>query len=165
MDWLLKNAPGFCDLADDERQALAEFSLLWSLFEARVMGTNASARRIYDAVRRWSVEDTLDATVYDSELAYFRNRYFDGSEFTYRLEHLHLHRANRPDLVRAVIDGSNNEPCDRIGVIHNIVLRLRNNLFHGMKWQYRLKGQLENFRNASAVLVKSLERHGNLTGA
>jgi hypothetical protein len=164
MDWLLKNAPGFSALSADERQAIGEFSLLWSLFEGRVMGTRASATAVYAAVSHWNAEGTLDAEVYDPELTYFRERYFDGSNFTGHLEHLHLHAANKPNLVRAVIDGSNNDPILRVGVIHNIVLRFRNNLFHGVKWQYQLQGQLGNFQNASATLMKTLERHGDLSG-
>ena len=33
-----------------------------------------------------------------------------------------------------------------------IVFRLRNNLFHGTKGQYGFSGQLENFRQANALL-------------
>jgi hypothetical protein len=36
MQWLLAKAPGFNDLSKEERSAIADFALLWSLFEARV---------------------------------------------------------------------------------------------------------------------------------
>jgi hypothetical protein len=164
MHWLLQNAPGFNALTDDERQAIAEFSLLWSLFEARVLDTRASAERIYATVEQWRDEGSLDAAAYDLELAYFRDRYFDGNGFTHHLHHLHLRPANKPGLVKAVINGTNDDPCDRVAVVHNIVLRFRNNLFHGLKWQYHLRDQLENFRTASGVLINSLKRHANLDG-
>jgi hypothetical protein len=164
MDWLLKNAPGFGALTEDERQAIAEFSLLWSLFEARVLDTRATAQRIYTAVRQWRDEGSLDPAAYDPELAYFKSRYFDGNDFTHHFHHLHLHPANKPGRVRAVIDGTNDDPCDCVAVVHNIALRFRNNLFHGIKWQYQLQGQLENFRTAGRVLIKTLKRHGNLGG-
>jgi hypothetical protein len=32
-----------------------------------------------------------------------------------------------------------------------IVYRLRNNLFHGVKWAYEIQGQLENFNHGNAV--------------
>ena len=164
MDWLLKHAPGFNALSDDERQAIAEFSLLWSLFEARVMGEHATAAGIYTTVAGWADAQSLQAETYDPELAYFRKRYFDGTEFTYHFDFLNFGPANKPDLVRAVIAGENNDPADRVAVVHTIVLRFRNNLFHGAKWQSRLAGQFENFRNASSVLMKTLERHGDLGG-
>lgn len=164
MDWLLRNAPGFSELTEEERQALGEFSLLWSLFEARVMDTRAGAKKIYAVVRDWNAAGTLDHMAYNPELAYFRHRYFVDHDHEYHLEQLHLQNANRPGLVLAVLDGSNVGPCETIGVLHTVVFSLRNNLFHGVKWQYRLRGQLDNFRNASSALVKSLERHGNLGG-
>ena len=43
-----------------------------------------------------------------------------------------------------------------------IVWRFRNNLFHGEKWAYQLQGQLSNFTHANAVLMRLLERHGQL---
>ena len=43
-----------------------------------------------------------------------------------------------------------------------IVWRLRNNLFHGAKWAYGLRDQRENFTHANSVLMRLLERHGQL---
>jgi hypothetical protein len=164
VEWLLQNAPGFSALSDEERVALAEFALLWSLFEARIMDTNASAPRIYKKINDWADSDQLQATAYADELAYFRGRYFDGSGFTQYFDGLNLRRDNKPSLVADVLSGANDQDRDCVGVIHTIVLRIRNNLFHGMKWQYHLQGQLKNFRTANSVLIKTLERHGDLGG-
>ena len=38
-----------------------------------------------------------------------------------------------------------------------IVYRLRNNLFHGEKWNYYFKDQLGNFTHASAILMRTVE--------
>jgi hypothetical protein len=38
----------------------------------------------------------------------------------------------------------------------------RNNLFHGAKWAYGLRDQRENFTHANTVLMRLLERHGQL---
>lgn len=43
-----------------------------------------------------------------------------------------------------------------------IVLRFRNNLFHGVKWQYELASQLDNFETANHVFMTALEQHGQL---
>lgn len=64
--------------------------------------------------------------------------------------------------MRAVIDGSDKDPCSRMAAVLIIVFRYRNNLFHGVKWQYKLQGQLGNFTTANDVLMKVLERHGAL---
>ncbi|MET4218881.1 hypothetical protein ABIB00_004102 [Bradyrhizobium sp. LB14.3] len=39
---------------------------------------------------------------------------------------------------------------------------MRNNLFHGAKWAYGLRDQRENFTHANNVLMRLLERHGQL---
>jgi hypothetical protein len=40
-----------------------------------------------------------------------------------------------------------------------LMLRLRNNLFHGVKWSYEMKGQLDNFQNANDVLMAVIDLH------
>ncbi len=65
-------------------------------------------------------------------------------------------------LVRAVISGSSNDPVARVTTVLIIILRYRNNLFHGVKWSYELAGQFENFTHANNALVTALDRHGQL---
>ena len=48
--WLIDNVPGFQQLAADEQDAITDFSLLWSLFESRILNTNGSAATICAAV-------------------------------------------------------------------------------------------------------------------
>ena len=38
-----------------------------------------------------------------------------------------------------------------------VVYRLRNNLFHGLKWAYAIRGQHANFGNANTALARALE--------
>jgi hypothetical protein len=96
-------------------------------------------------------------------LAYFRQRYFANGVFTYHFDHLHLRPNDQIPLIRSVIDGSNNDPCRRVATVLIVILRYRNNLFHGMKWQYdELAGQLDNFTNANNALMTALEHYGQL---
>jgi hypothetical protein len=162
MRWLLARAPGFNDLTADERDAIVDFSLLWSLFEALILKNAGSANSIRAAVDGWYQEGTLQADAYDAQLAYFRARYFANGSFTYHFDHLHLRRSDQAALVRSVIDGGNNDPCCRVATVFIIILRFRNNLFHGLKWQYELAGQLDNFTNANTALMAALDRHGQL---
>ena len=69
--WLKTRAHGFNLLSDKEISAISEFALLWSLFEARILNTEGSARAICDAVDAWRQAGTLDAAMLDPELAYF----------------------------------------------------------------------------------------------
>lgn len=162
MEWLEARAPGFNHLSPDEKSAIADFSLLWSLFEARVLNTMGSASAICNAVDAWQKAGVLDPAFLDEQLAYLRERYFANGDFTHHLDHLHLRNNDREPLVRAVINGSDNDPRNRVSAVLIIVFRYRNNLFHGVKWQYKLAGQLGNFTTANAILMKVLERHGAL---
>lgn len=162
MQWLLTRAPGFQALPEEDRTAIFSFTFLWSLFEAQVMGTAARADLICAKVDMWQDAGTLDADQYNTELVYFRSRYFANGEFTHHFAHLHLRHADQPNLVRSVLNGSNNNPRDRLLTVLLIVWRFRNNLFHGKKWAYQLEGQLANFNYANAVLIRLIERHGQL---
>jgi hypothetical protein len=162
MKWLKAKAPGFDHLSGEEQSAIADFSLLWSLFENRILNTVGNAANICSAVEAWHNAGTLDDAAFDAELAYCRERYYHRGTFTDHFGHLHFRNPDRETLVRAVIDGSDNDPRNRLAAILIIVFRFRNNLFHGVKWQYKLAGQLDNFTTANAVLMKVLERHGAL---
>jgi len=160
--WLKTRAHGFNLLSDKEISAISEFALLWSLFEARILNTEGSARAICDAVDAWRQAGTLDAAMLDPELAYFRQRYCANGALTDHFDHLGLPNNGLRSMVSAVIDGSNNDSRDRVATVLIIVFRYRNNLFHGVKWQYKLADQLGNFTAANAVLMKVLDRHGAL---
>tara|TARA_R110001606_G_scaffold8255_2_gene36165 strand:+ start:7737 stop:8246 length:510 start_codon:yes stop_codon:yes gene_type:complete len=160
--WLRDKAPGFDQLSDDELEAISDFSLLWSLFEARILNFSGSARAICRAVDDWRASGVFDAEVLNEELAGFRQHYFANGDFTHHFDHLHLRDNDFEQVVRAVIDGTDNDPRDRVVAILIIVFRFRNNLFHGVKWQYNLAGQKANFAIANATLVKVLERYGAL---
>lgn len=162
LQWLLAKAPGFQALPEQDRAAIFNFTFLWSLFEAQIMGNFARADRICAKVDEWRAAGVLEAEQYDGELAYFRQRYFADGAFTPHFAHLHLRPADQPDTVRSVLDGSNDDPRDRLLTVVMIVWRFRNNLFHGEKWAYHLDGQLQNFTHANAILMRLLERHGQL---
>lgn len=160
--WLEARAPGFRDLPDSDRRAIFDFSFLWTLFEAQIMDNFARADRIRDRIDAWAAEGTLEAELYDAELAYFRHRYFADGELTHHFPHLRLRAADHSDLVEAVMTGSNDDPRDRMVALLMIVWRLRNNLFHGAKWAYQLRDQRANFTHANAILMRLLDQHGQL---
>ncbi|MBB4283932.1 hypothetical protein GGE43_004721 [Agrobacterium tumefaciens] len=162
MQWLLAKAPGFHALPEADRGAIFNFTFLWSLFEAQVMGNFARADLICAKVDEWRDSGTLDADQYGTELAYFQQRYYVNGGFTHHFPHLHLRPADQPGIVQSVLDGSNTDPRDRLLTVMMIVWRFRNNLFHGEKWAYQLEGQLSNFTHANAALMRLLEQHGQL---
>ena len=157
IEWLCSKAPGFCDLSDDERAAIMHFSLLWSFFEAEALCTNASANAIVTLVHKWASDGRLDIASFAPNFTYFCNRYFQQGTTTEYFNGLKLRDNDKPELVKAVLKGENTAPEDCVAVLFIIVFRLRNNLFHGVKWAYSISGQLDNFKHANAVLMSALE--------
>jgi hypothetical protein len=161
-EWLQARAPGFGQLPDEDRRAIFDFAFLWSLFEAQIMANFARSDRIRARVDEWAANGSLQAALYDAELAYFRERYFVQSVPTHHYAFLNLRPADHPAVVEAVMKGDNNDPRDRMLALLMIIWRLRNNLFHGAKWAYQLRDQRENFTHASQVLMRLLDQHGQL---
>lgn len=162
MQWLKNRSRGFRALSDDEVFAIVNFTFLWTLFEARVLDHAASATRIAERVAEWDAAGSLNPASYGPELAYFRSRYFAAGAFSAHFDGLNLRTNDNSQLVRDVLAATRHEPRDTVTALLIISLRFRNNLFHGLKWEYDLEGQLANFTNANAVLERVLERHGNL---
>jgi hypothetical protein len=156
-DWLTSYAPGYGALKPREREAIAYFCLLWSLFEAQQMVNNANAKRICDRVREWAHEGALNMRSFEKPLEYFRNRYFSHGEFTYNFNALNFRSSDRRPIVERVLSGASNDAGDVVIALLLIVYRLRNNLFHGMKWGDELREQEANFKNANEVLMRALE--------
>jgi len=160
LTWLKANAPGFSNLSEEEQAAISDFALLWGLFESRMLNTNASTRAICAAVDAWNNIGGLEPELFAVELAYFRQRYHPNGDFSPHFDGLHLRRADSKAMVRAVLNGSDDDLRHRTAAALIIVFRYRNNLFHGLKWEYELADQLDNFNAANSILMKALDRYG-----
>jgi hypothetical protein len=165
VEWLRARLPAFAALGQDEQDAITSFSLLWGLFEARILDYAASVSSICAAVEKWSQAGTLHHEDYRDEVAYFRQRYVAAGKPTHHFEGLHLRDNDRKKLVLSVLLNPNSSGADQITACLIIVFRYRNNLFHGLKWQFELQGQLGNFTAANAILKKTLDRHGDLAAS
>jgi hypothetical protein len=160
IDWLCQHAPGFQELPEPDRQAIMQFSLIWSFFEAKELNTKASASTIEALVQSWSTSGQLNIEPFSPPLAYFRNRYFQNGKQTSYFEGLELRDNKQLRMVTAVLSGENNDPVPCVTALFIVVYRLRNNLFHGTKWAYGIKDQLSNFTHASLTLMAALEVGG-----
>lgn len=164
IDRLRASAPGFDNLAPKERDAITDFSLLWSFFECRILKTEGNTRAIANVVEAWGRNGELSPDLFDLELAYFRNRFLEWQSHTHLdgAHGLRLQRSDRAPLVRSALDRTDNDPRNATIAVLIFVCRYRNNRFQGVKWGYELVGQLENFTQADNVLMKVLNRHGRL---
>src|SRR3954451_2001401 len=107
-EWLKTKAPGFNHLTQEEVSAITDFSLLWSLFENRILNRNANARTLCDAVEGWRDSGTLIPDLFDEELAYFSQRYHPDNTLSHHFAGLRL-PPDRESMVRRVLAGTEND--------------------------------------------------------
>jgi len=137
------------------------FSFLWSLFEKEALNADATIGGIRELVCGWAAKNQLNAEKFSTSLAYFKNRYFNEGEPKPLFQGLKLRKSDSPDLVKAVLSGENKNDAHCVAVLLIVVYRLRNNLFHGEKWHYGIRDQLDNFKHANDAIMAALETHGN----
>jgi hypothetical protein len=157
--WLEAHAPGYDALTADERKAIKDFALLWSLFEAYALDEKGSANKIISTVATIEASGRLNIAPFAAQIAYFFHRYHDGVDFTEHYGHLNIRKNDNPTLIKQVLRMQVTDDRNVLSVLLIIIYRLRNNLFHGPKWGYGIAGQLDNFRNANAALMTYLERY------
>ena len=92
-------------------------------------------------------------------MEHFLSRYFNGDGLTHAYGMLNLRRSENADLVERVVRGQSNDEAEILSAMLIIVLRLRNNLFHGMKWAYGIRDQFANFQNANRILMAVMDMH------
>lgn len=160
IDWIRQYAPGYCELSEDERNAITQFLFLWSLFEARALNTRANTNAIVEASKKWADNGQLTEKTFERELSYFQDRYYTDNGFTDHFDNLHLRQNDAPDLVARFLRNECAGLADVAAALLIIVYRFRNNLFHGVKWAYEIQGQLDNFNHANSVLMQAIELHG-----
>lgn len=156
--WLRHTVAGFAALTPSERRAIRDFTLLWSLFEAQLTACNASIPEIEAAITRLEAAGVLDVALLDRPRRYFRDRYAPGGALLPRFEALRLNGRGRP-LVERVLTGEPAGPAEIASALMIIVYRLRNNLFHGNKWNDGIQDQRNNFRNANQILMALMDMH------
>jgi hypothetical protein len=158
--WLVKRADGLGDLSVKERALISEFSVLWTYFEAKLLGGNANAKSIVDLARAIVAAGKLDTERLKEVLSYFRHRYVKEGKFTHHFAFLNLRGNDNPNLVKNMLLDNEKDPSNLLASALIIVLRYRNNLFHGLKWAYGVRGQRKNFEAAISLLIATLEMHG-----
>lgn len=159
--WLESKVLGFSALPAVERKAITDFSLLWSLYESTVLERRGNANKIISSVGLLKDREKLTLAPFLEAIEYFRARYYNGDSFNPEFDRLLLRRSDHKPLVEKVLRRETSTDGEILSAILIIVLRLRNNLFHGEKWTYELQGQLQNFNNANSVLMSVMDLHSS----
>lgn len=161
-NWLKsQNSEFAAQLQKLDIDAISDFTLVWSYFENKVLGTKASCEKISDVTKSWQSNKHLEISKFETNLNYFKNRYFEDGEFTNLFNKLKLNEKakNHEQSVQAVLDGREVKPEKCVAALLIVIYRLRCNLFHGTKWGDGIKDQAENFIHATQALMAACETH------
>ena len=153
--WLKDRVPGYAALSPEERQAITDFSLLWSLFEHHVLDDQGSAAGIVKECNSLCEPiGSVRECDFSNSLAYFRQRYTDGGAVNDLFGDLCLRRNDHRELVEKVLlDHEATTTAKKLAACLIIVYRYRNNYFHGPKWATQSHGQQDNFDESNKLLV------------
>lgn len=162
IEWLCQRADGLGHLTDAERESAINFALLWMYFEARLVHTEANADTLMDLVDRLESAISLDVQPISHCYDYFRNRYWNGGVPSDYVTGLRM----SSKLAGEVLPRLENPPDARGKLIACllIILRYRNNLFHGNKLLYGLEGQQQNFVHATQLLLEVIALNDSASG-
>jgi len=161
-NWLETHATGFRELDQRERDAIADFSLLWSLFELRILDNRGSITALYGSVDEWASQSSIDENLYAEELQYFRERYLVAAHHKSNFIGLRIDNPKQVKFIQNVLSEKRSSKSDCLKACLVIVYRYRNNLLHGEKWKHGMEGELSNFHTANSLLMKLLDRFGTL---
>lgn len=160
--FLLARHPGYADLTGDEREALNDFCSLWPVFEGSILGDDYTSKDLLKVATTLNDIGALKIDTLAVEIQHFHARYFRDGEFTPLFDGLHIERTTKAngEVIRNFLLGGSNQPIEKAlqGMLM-IILRYRNNTFHGAKALYGYRDQLANFRAACTVLMFVLEHH------
>jgi hypothetical protein len=160
--YLVASHPGYADLTGDEREVLNDFCLLWPVFEGAILGDNYTSIDLLKVATTLNDMGVLKDGTLAVEIRHFIDRYFLNGSFTPLFNGLHVERTSRINekTIRDFLIGGGNQSTevDLQGILM-IILRYRNNTFHGTKALYGYRDQLENFRTACTVLMFVLRHH------
>ncbi|NOR58799.1 MAG: hypothetical protein GQ474_09785 [Sulfurimonas sp.] len=143
------------EVDQDSQNAILHFSLLWSLFESKFCNEYASATSIHRKCEE--LGETLDVNHFNAFLIYFKDRYITNNSTNEKFNKLNFRGNDKRELVERVLKSETTNIIETISALLIIVYRLRNNLFHGLKWQYNIQGQYSNFDISNQLLIKALE--------
>lgn len=151
LEFLCQRPDGLGHLTDDERESAISFALLYMYFEARLVNTDANAETLKKLASQLAAVGSVEVPGVLQCYEYFRNRYWDGTGPTQYVGGLRMSKALTEEVLPRLANST--DAHGKLLTCLLIILRFRNNLFHGNKWNYGLEGQKENFDQATQLLL------------
>lgn len=155
LEWINHFFNNAIDLNQNEGlERIKNFALFWNMFEKFACNNFANVPNIEEFVIRLSERAEIASDFVNPYIEYFINRYTQNE--TINIEGLEF-RNNPADVrakgkVVAVLSKQIETPREVLEALLLILLRFRNNLFHGNKQIVNLNTQVTNFTHANRLL-------------
>ena len=160
IEWINQFFDNAIDLQQTEGiERIKNFALFWNMFENFACSNYANVRKLEDFVVELNERTAITNELVDSYVEYFIDRYtvennhinIEGLQFRGSLDDIRARGKILAVLSREVIF-----PKEKLEALLLILLRFRNNLFHGNKEIVNLNNQLTNFTIANKLLAEVL---------
>lgn len=152
--WLAANVDQAQGVSEDAWKVVSDFSLLWSLFEAKLCDTFADAPKLVGVANGFGGK-ALDAPMQEA-FNYWRGRYVDAAGTNQRFNEL-FHRPIGRDIAGPILVSAPPDEAAKLRCLLLIVYRLRNNLFHGTKEIRTFNEQKDNLGHGCNVLANVMD--------
>ncbi|EIY25965.1 hypothetical protein HMPREF1062_04307 [Bacteroides cellulosilyticus CL02T12C19] len=157
MQWI--NRKFSANLTAEAYNILADFLLLWNLFEDRLFENNFTIEKAEHYVNDYIGRFNPD--VCNRVFKYFKKRYTDielGTvSYPLLFEKLNFRANDRKGFVQNMLATESPSLGNKILASIIIIFRYRNNLFHGLKDVTQINDQQSNFVTANKMLRMFIE--------
>lgn len=162
--WLSFHQTGYADFDDEDRVALREFAVIWTIFESQALLGNSSVEAMLSYVDDFARiaeadERRLLTAPFIPHLSYFRELYVDEatSSTNAQFEGLQIQSESQKELVSSSLIRLREETPELIKALLIITHRLRHQLFLGLKSKRLDRKQRDDLYHASKVLMKAVD--------
>lgn len=162
--WLNQHQIGYADFDEEDRSAVREFSLIWSVFELQALLGDARVEAMIayvDELARIAESDdhTLLVAPFIPHLTYFREQFVDDQRSTTNdaFKKLKFERSKHEALVSHALITLRDETPELVKALLIIVHSLRDSLFRGLKWQHCSQKRRDDLYHAAKVLMKATD--------
>lgn len=161
LEWINHFFDNAIDVQNEGIERVRNFVLLWNMFETFGCNKNANIRTIRTAVENINATVQISNEMLEPFVDYFAGRYFNDNGTSKEIfEGLKFRGGDdiqAKEEVRLILTRQIYESKEVLKGLLFILLRFRNNLFHGEKQVVLLNTQISNFSYANRLLANVLD--------
>lgn len=162
--WLGKNLKGYSELGDEIRPAILYFAVAWSLFEYRAIGGGDVRQGLNEFVAD-RIPLHAEMRPFAPAIQHFIKQYVKEGDTNDAFDSLVEKNKGYIENIRPFLLGKDTSTRGQILSLLYIIYCLRNNMIHGLKWEWGYQNQLQNLDESIGVLNVLLDEYLSKDGS